>query len=646
MSYLKFDKKNLVNLEYSLQRELLRTNRAGAYSATTLAGCNTRKYHGLLITRLDNLDGGKHVLLSSLDETIIQHNTEFNLGIHKYPGEHYEPRGHKYISDFESDSVPKITYRVGGVVLTKERLLVEKEEQILVKYTLVEAHSPTILKFRPFLAFRNVHSLSKANMYARTRYYPVEKGIKMKLYSGYPCLHMQLSKETEFVPAPDWHYNIEYFKEQNRGYEFNEDLFVPGYFEVPIKKGESIIFSASTKEVKTDTLKRRFTLETNKRISRDSFEGCLLNSASQFISEKIDGTDIIAGFPWYESITRQTLVAINGLLLRQGKTKTYEKILNTQIKRLKGGLFPKHTGQASNYDAVDAPLMFFWAAKGLEAIHDKKAIWKKYSSAMKKILTNYRGGTRFNIHMQEDGLIHAKYEGVALTWMDAYIDGKPVTQRGGLAVEVNAAWYNAVCYALELAEAAGDKTFIKEWSALPEKIANSFVETFWDEERGYLADYVDGDFKDWSVRPNMIFATYLEYSPLTREQKKKIISKVKNELLTPKGLRTLSPKNPLYQGICEGNEEKRSAAIHQGSVHPFLIAPFIRAYMGIHKAGGLSFVKNIMDGFEEEMLEHCVGTISETYDGNPPHSGKGAISQAMNVGAILSVIAFLDNYEG
>jgi predicted glycogen debranching enzyme len=248
--------------------------------------------------------------------------------------------------------------------------------------------------------------------------------------------------------------------------------------------------------------------------------------------------------------------------------------------------------------------------------------------------------------MKKNGLIHAKYEGVALTWMDAYIKGKPVTQRGGLAVEVNAAWYNAVCYALELAEAAGDNAFVSEWNELPGKIARSFVETFWDEEKGYLADYVDGDYKDWSVRPNMIFATFLERSPLSREQKKKIISKVKNELLTPKGLRSLSPRNPLYKGACEGNETQRGAAAHQGCVYPFLIAPFIKAYLGIHKAGGLSFVKNIMEGFESEMSENCIGAISETYDGNPPHRGKGAISQAMNVGAILSVIAFLDNYEG
>jgi len=191
MSYLKFDKNQLVNLEYSLQRELLRSNRAGSYTSTTISGCNTRKYHGLLVCPLEELDGEKHVLLSSLDETVIQHGSAFNLGIHKYVGDHYEPKGHKYIRDFDVEIIPRTTFRVGGVVLTKERILVEKEKQLLIKYTLEEAHSPTVLRFRPFLAFRNVHQLSKANMYANTRYTEIENGIKIQLYEGYPFLHMQ-----------------------------------------------------------------------------------------------------------------------------------------------------------------------------------------------------------------------------------------------------------------------------------------------------------------------------------------------------------------------------------------------------------------------------------------------------------------------
>ena len=644
MSYLKFDKEELVNLEYSLQREFLRTNRSGAYSASTLAGCNTRKYHGMLIVKLDELDGGKHVLLSSLDETVIQHDAQFNLGIHKYPGDFYEPKGHKYIRNFEIDTIPKVTFRVGGVILTKTRMLVENENQVIVKYTLEEANSPTILRFKPFLAFRNVHQLTHANMVANGKFTTIKNGIKMCLYEGYPELHMQFSKAVDFVPVPDWSRNIEYMKEQSRGYEYQEDLYVPGYFELPIKKGESVFFSASTKGCDPTKLKKQYLVEKTRRIPRDSFINCLLNSAQQFIWERKDGKDIIAGFPWYESIPRQTFLALPGLLLSQSAVATYEEILKTNLNRLHEGVLPKYVGMPGDYDAADAPLLAFNAIQELKPFKENKDLWKTYGLAMKTILAAYKKGTRFNIHMQPNGLIYAKQDGVALTWMDAYIDGKPVTQRGGLTVEINAAWYNAVCFALELAESAKDKVFIDEWSGYPELIAKSFVETFWNDDEGYLADYVDENYVDWSVRPNMIFAVSSEYSPLSRDQKKSVISKVKNELLTPRGLRSLAPKDFHYKGACNGNADTRSAAMHMGSVYPFLIYPFIKSYLDIHKAGGLSFVRQIMAGFEEEMSEHCLGTLSEVYEGNPPHTARGAISQAWNVAGVLSANSVLEKF--
>ena len=644
MSYLKFDKEELVNLEYSLQREFLRTNRSGAYSSSTLAGCNTRKYHGMLVVQLDELDGGKHLLLSSLDESIIQHDAQFNLGIHKYPGEFYEPKGHKYIRNFEMDTIPKVTYRIGGVILTKTRMLVEHKNQVIVKYTLEEANSPTILRFKPFLAFRNVHQLTRANMVANTKYATVKNGIKMKLYEGYPELFMQFSKDPDFVPVPDWSRNVEYMKERSRGYEYQEDLYVPGYFELPIKKGESLFFSAATEVCDPSTLKKQYKAEKERRIPRDSFNNCLINAAQQFMCERKDGKDLIAGYPWYESIPRQTFLALPGIFLTQSEVATFEQVIKTNLSRLKDGLLPKYAGMPFDYDAADAPLLAFYSLQELIPFKEKKEIWKSYGPVLKEILSYYKKGTRFNIHMQQNGLIHAKQEGVALTWMDAYINGKPVTQRGGLAVEINAAWYNAVCFALELAESAKDKSFISEWSTFPELIAQSFLDTFWNEKEGYLADYVDGGYTDWSVRPNMIFAVGFNYSPLSREQKKQIISKVRNELLTPRGLRSLAPQDYNYKGSCVGDPDSRSAAAHMGSAYPFLIYPFVKGYLDIHKAGGLSFVKQIMAGFEEEMSEHCVGTLSELYEGNPPYTARGAISQAWNVGGVLSALSALEKF--
>lgn len=645
MGYLNFDKDKLVNLSYSLERETLRTNRGGAYSSTTLAGCNTRKYHGLLVVRLDELDGGKHVLLSSLDESVIQHEAQFNLGIHKFPGDFYEPKGHKYIRNFEFDTIQKHTYRVGGVVLTRTRLLVEHENQILVKYTLEEANSPTKLRFKPFMAFRNVHSLSRANLYANSKYAEVPNGIRMKLYDGYPDLYMQFSKDCDFVPVPDWYKNIEYIREKERGYEFQEDLFVPGYFEVGISKGESIFFSASTTEKKTAAFVKTYEHEKTLRIPRDSFLNCLRNSAQQFIWERGDGKDLIAGYPWYESISRQTLTSLPGIFLNHGDLKNFEAVLRTNFKRLNKGLLPKYAGQPSSSDAADAPLLFFNALQELVKHKSEKVIWKDYGTYLKDILKNYREGTDFNIHMQENGLIFAKQEGVALTWMDEYLDGIPVTQRGGLAVEINALWYNAVCFALKLAEASGDKAFLKEWKELPQLIAESFMESFWCEERGQLADCIDGDSIDWSIRPNMLLAASQEFSPLSRTHKKMIISTVRNKLLTPVGIRTLTPEDPAYKGTSGERPVDFSEAAHQGTAYPYLIYPFVKTYLEIHRAGGLSFAKNCLEGFKNEMAENCIGTLSEAYDGNPPHTAKGSISQAWNVAAVIMAILLVENYD-
>lgn len=645
MGYLNFDKDKLVNLSYSLERETLRTNRGGAYSSTTLAGCNTRKYHGLLVVRLDELDGGKHVLLSSLDETVIQHEAQFNLGIHKYPGDFYEPKGHKYIRNFEFDTIQKHTYRVGGVILTRTRLLVENENTLLVKYTLEEAHSPTRLRFKPFMAFRNVHALCKANMDVNSKYTPAANGIRMRLYDSYPAIYMQLSKACEFIPVPDWYKNIEYIKEQDRGYEFQEDLYVPGYFEVEIKKGESVFFCASTSEQKPSTFAKTYEYEKTLRIPRDSFINCLHNAGLQFLWARPDGKDLIAGYPWYESITRQTLTSIPGIFLARQDINSFEDILKTNLGRLNNGLLPKYAGQKSDYDSADAPLLVFNALQALRRFRTGKEIWKSFGSSLKEILNAYRSGTGTGIRMLENGLIQARQEGVALTWMDEYLDGKPVTQRGGLAVEINAYWYNAVCFALELAREAGDKAFVKEWNDVPALVAGSFMSAFWCEECGQLADYIDGEFTDWSVRPNMLLAAAQDYSPLSREQKKSIISMVRNKLLTPVGIRTLSPEETAYKGASGERPGDFAEAAHQGTAYPYLIYPFVKVYLEVHKSGGLSFARNCLEGFISEMSENCIGTLSEAYEGNPPHTAKGAISQAWNVAGVILATALIEEYE-
>ena len=315
MSYLRFDKTLMTNLEETLPREILRTNRSGAYHCTTIVDCNTRKYHGLLVIPIPELDDENHVLLSSLDATVIQHGAEFNLGLHKYQGDNYAPRGHKYIRDYECEKVPTTLYRVGGVILKKDTLFEHYEYRILIRYTLVDAHSATTLRFRPFLAFRSVRQYTNENPTASRDYEVVDNGIKTCMYAGYPDLYMQFNKKNEFVFQPDWYRGMEYPKEQERGYDFNEDLYVPGYFEMEIKKGESIVFAAGIDPVKTRTLKKTFEDEMDERTPRDNFKHCLINASHQFTNRSEGEAYILAGYPWFKCRARDMFISLPGLTL-------------------------------------------------------------------------------------------------------------------------------------------------------------------------------------------------------------------------------------------------------------------------------------------------------------------------------------------
>jgi predicted glycogen debranching enzyme len=647
MSYINFDSSQLVNLEYSLSRELLRSNRAGSYASSTIIHCNTRKYHGLLIAPQPAIDHENHVLLSALDETIIQREAEFNLGIHKYPGGKYYPKGHKYLRDFVTEPIPKLTYGVGGVILTKEMIFSTTEDRMVIKYTLEKAHSPTRIRLRPFLAFRNVHHLSKANIFVERKYEKAANGIKLRMYQGYSDLYLQISKGNEYTHVPDWYYNIEYQQEMERGYDYQEDLYVPGFFEFDIEKGESIYFSAGTKEITPAGMKTAYRNEIKKRIPRDNFENCLINSAHQFIVKRGTKTEVIAGFPWFGRWGRDTFIAIPGLTLVTGDFKTCKNVIDTMLADLKGPLFPNiGSGSNSAYNSVDAPLWFFWALQQYVMLSEHhNRIWKEYGKKMKLILEGYRDGTEFKIHMQDDGLIYAGEAGKALTWMDAVVHGKPVTPRIGLAVEINALWYNAICFSLEMAIIAGDKPFVDAWTPIADIIPASFVNTFWSPEKKYLADYVDGEYKDWSERPNMVFATSLPYSPIDEDIRKEVLRTVKQELLTPRGLRTLSPKNPQYRGIYFGDQAERDLAYHQGTVWPWLLGHFAEGYLKIYGSSGVDFIRSLYEGFEAVMTEHGIGTISEIYDGDPPHQARGAISQAWSVAELLRINWMIRKYE-
>jgi len=646
MGYLRFEKALMTNLEESLSRELLRTNRSGAYSCSTIVDCNTRKYHGLLVVPVPELDDENHVLLSSLDATVIQHGAEFNLGLHKYNGDNYNPKGHKYIREFDCDKVPTTLYRVGGVLLKKEVVFQHYEDRILIRYTLVDAHSDTKLRFKPFLAFRSVRQFTHENSVASRDYSNVENGISTCMYAGYPDLYMQFSKDNKFVFQPDWYHNVEYPKEQERGYASNEDLYVPGYFEMDIKKGESIVFAASTSASNTSELKDLFDKEVNERSPRDNFFHCLVNAAHQFHNRASnDDRYILAGYPWFKCRARDTFIALPGLTLSIEEQDYFELVMKTAERGLREFMEGKPLSvKIYEIDQPDVLLWAVWAIQQYDKHVGSEKCFQMYGALLKDIVYYIIDGKHPNLILKENGLLYSDGRDKAITWMNSTANGKPVVPRTGYIVEFNALWYNALCFCASIATTGGDLEAASRLEKMADLCMHSFVDTFLNEY-GYLFDYVDGSNVDWSVRPNMIFAVALEYSPLNRAQKKSVLDMCTRELLTPKGLRSLSPKSGGYNPMYVGPQTQRDYAYHQGTAWPWLGGFYMEACLRLYKRTRLSFIERQMVGYEDEMVRHCIGTIPELFDGNPPFNGRGAISFAINVAEILRTLEFLEKYK-
>ena len=647
MSYLKFDKNLLINLEQSLRLEVLRTNQSGAYHCTTIVGANTRKQHGLLVIPVPEIDDNSHVLLSSLDETVIQHGAPFNLGLHRYSGGVYSPNGHKYIREYDCERVPTHTFRVGGVILKREKIFITNENRILIRYTLVDAHSKTTLQFRPFLAFRNANDLCVENQVASRDYKEVSNGISTCMYEGYPELFMQVNHKPKFVFDPHWYKGIEYIKDQERGIPYTEDLYVPGYFEVDMKKGDTIIFSAGVSEVNTRQLTKMYEYEIKTRTPRTSFYNCLKNSAKQFYMTNADGHYMLAGYPWFKVRARDEFIALPGCTLSNHHRPDFEAIMDTAKEAFTRWM---ETGEPDKHlqgiDLPDVPLWAAWAIQRYSHDTDVPTARERYGELVAQLIDFIIDGKHPNLQVDDNGLVRTDGTRQPMSWMDsARPDGTPLIPRTGYLVEFNALWYNALMFLLQMY--ADDKQMqsrVERWQKISDAYAESFAPTFLNDY-GYLYDYVNGSYTDLSVRPNMVIAVGVDHTPLDRRQRKRILDFITRELLTPKGLRTLSPNSYGYNPWYVGNPDQREKAYYSGSARPWLMGFYCHAYVKVFGIGGLSFVNRMMIGFEDEMSQGAIGTLSELYDGNPPFIGRGAVSFAANVGEILRVLRLLKNLD-
>ena len=639
MALLKFNKAELVNLSYSLKREIISTNKTGAYLNTSIVACNTRRYHGLLAVTLDRFGGDRFLLLSSLDESLIVGGKQFNLGIHCY-GDIYEPRGHKYVVDFVSDPVPQITCKIGSIVFRKSLLLCPDRDQIYIKYELLEAPAQATVQFRPLLAFRNIHALTHVNDAADGGAKPARNGAAFRLYEAFPDLFLQFSKAPKFSADPVWYYGVTYSDEYRRGFDCKEDLLSPGIFSVNLKAGEAVIVSAATVEFDPKDFKKDYNAQYKLQHEEVDGHDALLSCADALITCHNGRKKINAGYSWmYTGLLRETLVALPGLTLLTGRPEDFEEILDNLIEDNQERLFHRTT-------QVEAPLYLAETLQQYIAYGaDEKLVWKKYGKTLKGILESYLPGARQEVAMHPNGLLWAQMDGVALSWMNAYIDGRAVTERAGYQVETNAFWYSAIVFACEMDRKYGNGRFAKQWTPIAELIRTNYTPTFWNERLGCLADYVDNDGQHTEVRPNQLSALAVAHSPVDEERIPSVLKVVDNELVTARGIRTLSPRDVNYKGVYEGSQVERDLAYHNGCCWPTLLSPYV---MLCFKVKGAAFWKKaewLVEGFFQDLNKHGVGAFSELYDGDPPFEPHGAISSALSTAALLVCENLLKTYK-
>ncbi|HEU4716651.1 MAG TPA: amylo-alpha-1,6-glucosidase [Bacteroidia bacterium] len=631
-----FDQQQLHHLRFSKNREILMVNKNGSYCSTSVSTCNTRKYHGLLVSPQPKIDSDNHVLLSCLDDTVIYDEKEFRLSVHQSPGVH-QPEGYLLMESFTWEGYARWTYNADGIIIAKELILDQNEDRVFIRYFF--SRPGAILRVAPFIACRNIHTLRAGNHRVNVNTENGKNGLAVGMPGEYAPLHFQVSLPSSFIRSPDWYDNIEYEQEQLRGYEFRESLFVPGYLEVETGDAQEVVFCAGIKPMTASRISRRFFAEKKSRKMTEGLDQCLDTAASLFIVKKKQGTEIVAGWPWFGHWGRDTFIALPGLTLTVRRAKIFESVMQDMLRDFRDGLFP-NTGRGKNasYNAADTSLWFIRALQQYtEYTRKPELTWKYYHEAVISVLENYRSGMLPHIAMQENGLLRAEKAGKALTWMDAIVDGHPVTQRNGLAVELNALWYNAICFALYLAGKAGNAAFINDWKHIPRAIEKSFPETFWSEEKGYLADCVNDSGTDWSLRPNQVIAVALPFCPVGKEISEAVLAVAEKKLLTPRGLRTLSPGDPCYKGIYAGNPRERDLAYHQGTVWPWLLGYYAEACLRVRGKAALEQINILYHGFEDALYEYGIETIPEIYDGDEPHRPKGCIAQAWSTGELLRV---------
>ncbi len=654
----RFNKPTCQNIRKSLRKEWIETNGLGDYASSSLICCNTRKYHGLLVADLEQ-PVGKHVLLSTLEESLLVGDRELFFSCRKHPGVYY-PRGHEYLHEMEIGEWPIFRYRLGEVTLCRELMLIPGRRLLIVRYEVRGAGPdtpPMSLRVKPLLAFRHADHLTHANPDLRPETFSAPSGFSVRPYPALPPLFMQAQGEAIFDALPDWYRTVEYLVEQERGFAYQEDLFQPGVFDIRLVPGKPVYLTASTEAIRTahgqDVIGAIWRQEAERRLekarSTETLEGHLAHEGEKCLIRRSGGEPaVVAGYHWFGSWGRDTLIALPGLTFYAGRPDTGADVLARMGAAARDGRIPNCFSADGNhaYNSVDASLWYVWAVQQmLRVLPDRKGFVREHCwPVIKAVIDAYGGGRVPLVSRDAEGFLSVGTPETQLTWMDATVDGRPVTPRHGQPVEISALWYNALAFADSLAKTFGEP----EWrQAGLDGMRAVFAKRHWvhDEQNGdFLADvWREGDV-DTRVRPNQLFAISLPYPVLEEEYYANVLSRVRRCLLTPYGLRTLAPSAPDYRSLYEGGPAQRDGAYHQGTVWPWLLGAYGEALLRTAwdvPGSTRELLRTLRPLFAQHLGDAGMGSVSEIFDGDPPHLPNGCIAQAWSVAECLRLLHLL-----
>jgi predicted glycogen debranching enzyme len=643
-----FDESICRNLDLACRREWLETNGIGGFASSTIAGLNTRRYHGLLVAATKP-PVGRMVLLSKVEETLVIEGRRFDLSCNRYPGV-VHPQGHTLLKQFRQDPFPVSVYEVEGLELEKSVFMVHGENTVVIQYALRRpSEAPCALELRPLIAFRDYHSLTHENGALDPALQIKPDRVTISPYDG--CPHLCLAHTAaEIRPDAAWYRNFEYAIEQERGLDFREDLFHPMVVTFDLSRNPRPALVAST-EARTAADADRYRAEEVARRNavsaaapvEDPFVEMLARAADQFVVQRASGKTVIAGYHWFSDWGRDTMIALPGLTLATRRYDDARGMLLAFAGSVDRGMLPNRfpdAGETPEYNTVDATLWFFEAVRAFAAhTEDYDFIRARLYPVLADIIAWHERGTRFGIRLDADGLLLAGEPGVQLTWMDAKVGDWVVTPRHGKPVEIQALWYNALRTMEDLGQRFGDETNATHWQELADTARSRFTELFWNESTSCLFDVVSGNGRDGSIRPNQVLAVSLHHSMLPVEKAKRVVAAVERELLTPYGLRSLAPSDKQYRGRYEGDPYTRDSAYHQGTVWPWLMGPFLTAYLKVNgrSAKARKQAEQWLSELRRFMLDEGVGQIPEVFDGDAPHRAGGCLAQAWSVAELLRV---------